>query len=188
MCSYDVVSLFTNVPLDHTIEICRQTLYHHNDICPPTLHEDEFVELLRKVTSGVEFSFNNTMYRQCDGVAMGSPLGPVLANIFVGHCESLVPAEEWPCLYNRFVDDCFGYHRDVDESDRFLVTLNSLHPVLKFTREMESDGQLPFLDLKVQRGEMFVTSVYRKPTFTGLYIPFDSFVPFRYKRNLIKNL
>ena len=35
---------------------------------------------------------------------------------------------------------------------------------------------------------MFVTSVYRKPTFTGLYIPFDSFVPFRYKRNLIKNL
>ena len=44
MCSYDVVSLFPNVPLDHTIEICRQTLYHHNDICPPTPHEDEFVE------------------------------------------------------------------------------------------------------------------------------------------------
>ena len=188
MCSYDVVSLFTNVPLDHTIEIWRQTLYHRDDICPPPLHEDEFVELLPKVTSGVEFSFNNTMYRQCDGVAMGSPLGPVLANIFVGHCESLVPAEEWPCLYNRFVDDCFGYHRDVEECDRFLVTLNSLHPALKFTREMESDGQLPFLDVKVQRGEMFVTRVYRKPTFTGLYIPFDSFVPFRYKRNLIKNL
>ena len=110
----------------------------------------------------------------------------MLANIFVGHCESLVPAEEWPCLYNRFVDDCFGYHRDVEECDRFLVTLNSLHPALKFTREMESDRQLPILDVKVQRGEMFVTSVYRKPTFTGLYIPFDSFLPFKYKRNLIK--
>ena len=91
MCSYDVVSLFTNVPLDPTIEICRQTLFHHNDICPPTLDEDEFVELLRKVTSGVEFSFKNTMYRRCDGVGMGSPLGPVLANILLVTASCLSP-------------------------------------------------------------------------------------------------
>ena len=39
-------------------------------------------------TSGVKFSFNNTMYRQTDGIAMGSPLGPVLTNIFVGYTEN----------------------------------------------------------------------------------------------------
>ena len=45
---------------------------------------------MRMVTSDVEFSFDNVMYRQIDEVAMGSPLGPVLANIFVGYHESLV--------------------------------------------------------------------------------------------------
>ena len=60
------------------------------------------------VTTGVEFSFNDIMFRQVDGVAMGSPLGPVLANIFVGYCESQVPDDAWPSLYRRFVDDVFA--------------------------------------------------------------------------------
>ena len=51
------------------------------------------------VPSGVEFSFDNVMYKQVDGVAMGSPLGPVLANIFVGYCESLIAAEDYPQFY-----------------------------------------------------------------------------------------
>ena len=188
MCSYDAVSLFTNVPLEDTIDICNKTLYHH-EICAPALGEKDFADLMRKVTSGVKFSFDNVMYQQCDGVAMGSPLGPVLADIFVGYHESLIPADQWPYLYGRFVDDCFSYCRDVEESDRFLTTLNNLHPALKFTRELENNGVLPFLDVKTRREEdKFVTTIYRKPTFTGLYIPFDSFTPFRYKRNLMNNL
>ena len=189
MCSYDAVSLFTNVPLEDTIDICRKTLYHHDDFCAPTLGEKDFVDLMRKVTSGVKFSFDNVMYQQCDGVGMGSPLGPVLADIFVGYHESLIPADQWPYLYGRFVDDCFSYCRDLEESDRFLTTLNNLHPALKFTRELENNGVLPFLDVKAKRDEdKFVTTIYRKPTFTGLYIPFDSFTPFKYKRNLMNNL
>ena len=75
MCSYDIKSLFTNVPLEETIQICTKELYHSDiERPPPPLSEKSFIKLIRKVTTGVEFSFDDIMYRQIDGVAMGSPL------------------------------------------------------------------------------------------------------------------
>ena len=73
------------------------------------------------VTSGVEFSFNDVMFRQIDGVAMGSPLGQVLANIFVGYCESLIPSSSYPPLYCKFMDDSFAYYSSVSQCDDFFV-------------------------------------------------------------------
>ena len=80
-------------------------MYRGNVGSPVTIEETYFRRLMNMVTSGVEFSFENVMYRQIDDVAMGSPLGPVLANIFVGYCESLVPKCKWPAVYCSFVDD-----------------------------------------------------------------------------------
>ena len=77
MCSFDVSSLFTNVPLDETIKICSEALYDQTN-SRPVIPKDVFVELMKSATSSVEFSFNNTMYKQTDGVAMRSPLGPAL--------------------------------------------------------------------------------------------------------------
>ena len=87
LCSFDISSLFINVPLDETVEICADALYRGHLDCQP-LPEDTFRELMLFATRGVEFSFNNQMYTKLDGVAMGSPLGPALANIFVGFHES----------------------------------------------------------------------------------------------------
>ena len=70
MCSFDVSSLFTNVPLDETIKICLDALYDDFDL-QPLIPKDVFVELMKSATSSVEFSFNNNMYKQTDGVAMG---------------------------------------------------------------------------------------------------------------------
>ena len=84
MCSFDVSSLFTNVPLDETIKICSGALYNNSDL-QTLIPKDVFLKLMKSAISSVEFSFNNTMCKQTDGIAMGSPLGPALANIFVGY-------------------------------------------------------------------------------------------------------
>ena len=63
------------------------------------------------------------------------------------------------------------------------MILNDLHPSLKFTCESEKLSKLPFLDVLVEKSSEggVVTSVYRKPTFTGLYIVWDSFRAMSYK-------
>ena len=188
MCSFDVVSLFTNVPIEETIQICLDTLYRSN-IEPPKISEGLLKKLLLKATRDVEFSFNDQMYRQTDGVAMGSPLGPVLANVFLGYCESLIPDNMWPDLYRRFVDDTFAVVRGYQGAVRFLNCLNSLHPDLKFTMESEADRRLPFMDVLVMRGKTgFATTIYRKPTFTGLYTRWDSYCATGQKISLIRSL
>ena len=141
-------------------------------------------------TRGVEFSFNNQIYKQLDGVAMGSPLGPALANILVGFHESrLFDNTVKPGVYFRFVDDTFAIIGSELGCDHFQEKLNLLHPALKFTEEKEQNNSLNFLDVLVEKeGTGFLTSIYRKPTFTGQYIRWNSFSPKMRKISLIKTL
>ena len=82
LCSFDISSLFTNAPLAETIQITVGALYKMDQLSLPFLPK-VFIELMEIATSSVVFSFNDIMYRQIDGVAMGSPLGRALANIFL---------------------------------------------------------------------------------------------------------
>ena len=96
MCSFDISSLFTNVPLSETIKICADPLYR-SELNSPRFQEEVFIELMDTATRSDEFSFNNEMNQQKDGVAMGSPLEPSLANIFVGsHEERLFDYDQKP--------------------------------------------------------------------------------------------
>ena len=189
LCSYDVCSLFTNVPLAETIEICANALYD-GELTPPPFPRAVFVELMQTTTSFVEFSFDNIMHRQIDGVAMGSLLGPSLANIFVGYCEALLFKRVYKPLMNyRYVGDTFAVFNDEDECNEFFHHLNSLHSSLRFTFEKECNRTLPFLDVLVEKNyHEFVTSIYREPTFTGQYIRWNSFCPMKRKTNLISTL
>ena len=129
------------------------------------------------------------MYRQTDGIIMGSPLGPIKANILVGFHERLL-FEKFPkpfiCL--RYVGDTFVSFSSRSEALNFFHKLNDLYPSLSFTMEEENSNKLPFLDVLVEWGKsVFFTSIYRKPTFTGLYLSWDAFVSKSGKLNLIKN-
>ena len=141
-------------------------------------------------TKSVSFSFNEVMYRQVDGISMGSPLGSLMANVFVGFLEkTLFQKVSKPYYYARYVDDTFACFGSRDEALKFFQDLNGLHPSLGFTMEEEKNNSLPFLDVLVERrSSSFLTSIFRKPTFTGLYLSWDSFAPKSRKVNLIKCL
>ena len=82
--------------------------------------------MLHNVTTDVEFSFNGGLYKQVDGVAMGSQLGPVLANIFVGYGETKIPSDQWPLFYRRFVDDTFSIFPNELDAANFFRLLNEV--------------------------------------------------------------
>ena len=81
MGSLDVDSLFTNIPLEETIEICTNELFKESETVEG-LSKTEFKELLSLATKDSHFIFDGALYKQIDGVAMCSPLGPTLANSF----------------------------------------------------------------------------------------------------------
>ena len=124
------------------------------------------------------------------GVARGSPLGPALANIFVGYYKSkLFQTTSKPEISYRYMDDNFVVFSNEDECDLFLNSLNSLNPSLRFTFEKEFNLALPFLDVLVEKSpSKFITSIYRKPTFTSQYLRWNSFSPRKRKTNLILTL
>ena len=164
MCSYDIKSLFTNIPVREVIEICANTLYEDDDIVKPPFPRNVFVKFLEFATCGVEFSFNNMMYKQVGGLGMGGKLGSILANIYVGYLEHQIFStvqNYHPILYKRYVDDTFALFRRKTDKLEFFNQLNSIS-CLVFTTEDEKDSTLPFLDVLVnRRKDHFLTSVYR---------------------------
>ena len=87
MVSFDVNSLFTNVPLAKTIEITLERIYERKEI-NSSITKKEMKQPLMMCTKNVHFSYDNTVYQQNDGVVMGSPLGPVLSVIFMVELEN----------------------------------------------------------------------------------------------------
>ena len=190
MISFDVVSLFTSVPLDFTIELILKKVYDEGLIATK-LKRDELKTLLELCTKEMHFLFNGKVYRQINGVAMGSPLGPVLANIFMVELETtLVPTmREWISLWFRYVDDTFTFVKK-GGIEFVLQKLNSFHESIKFTFDKEADGSIAFLDVKVKRDAdgSFVTDIHRKKTDTNIYLSWGSFAPQPWKVGTLKGL
>ena len=192
MGSLDVKSLFTSIPLTETIDLCTNLLFEGKETVSK-LKKRDFKELLESAAKESCFIFNDQYYAQTDGVAMGSPLGPTLANAFMSFNEKIwlenCPPEIRPSYYRRYVDDIFVLVKSEQQLKLFKEYFNTCHPNIKFTSEREENGYMPFLDFNVYREEgKFVTSVYRKPTFTGLYSNFNSLIPVSYKFGLVLTL
>ena len=109
------------------------------------------------------FQLGGKPYERIDGVAMGSPLGPLMANTFMWSIEEkLVNNMDTPSFYNRFVDDPITIQSSLAAAEDFLGTLN-------FTMECEDNGKLPFFKMEAIRNDNHLeTKVLVKPTNTSL--------------------
>ena len=135
MGSLDVDSLFTNILLDKTIDI----YYYSKQDVIEGIKKDEFSNLLSLATKESYFIFNEVLYKQEDGVAMGSPLGPTLANAFLCFYERKwleeCPSKFKPVFYRRYVDNIFLLFKSTDHLKNNCNYFNTCDPNMSFSFE-----------------------------------------------------
>ena len=194
--SHDVVSLFTNTPIDDTIEIIRKRLSEDTTLGDRTnLTVDDIIGLLHFVLTTTYFQFNGQIYRQKFGAAMGSPVSAIVANFFMENLENIAietaSGGAKPKFWKRYVDDVFEVVNK-DNVENLTDHLNRIDPTgsIKFTYEQEQDQQIPFLDTLVTRKEdgSVKLQVYRKKTHTDQYLNFSSHHPIQHKLGVIRTL
>ena len=109
---------------------------------------------------------------------MGSPLGPLMANTFMCSLEEqLKLRDKLPSYYRRYVDDTLTVMKDQVSAYSFLHVLKDLHPSISFTMELPTENTLPFLGMVLRKdSQNITTSVYVKPTNTGLLLHYNKHV------------
>jgi len=145
LVSFDVCSLFTNIPLEETIDIAVNEILKHKPYFK--IFKNELTKLFKVATSQTHFMFDGEYYDQIDGVSMGSPLGPVLANLFMGYHESKWLSDYKTSeivMYKRYVDDIFCIFNNENDAKNFFEYLNEQHINIKFTMEKEENSSLAF--------------------------------------------
>ena len=156
-----------------------------------SLDTDTVIKLLTFCLTTTYFVFKGDHYQQKDGCAMGSPCSPLVANAYMEHFEKLAlsSASNPPRIWYRYVDDTFCVIKTAFVNE-FTDHINSLDNNIKFTREEEDNGTLPFLDTLIVREECgsIKVKVYRKPTHTDQYLHFNSHHPLEHKLSVVRTL
>ena len=175
LSSYDVSALFTSVPIDPALQIIKDLL-----VKDPTLKDrtvigiDDIILLLEFCLKNTYFSFQGQFFEQVEGAAIGSPVSPIVANLYMEYLEqkALSTAPHPHRFWHRYVDDTFVIHKEANKQG-FLQHINSVDPAIKFTvGDNKENGSIPFFDTIVKpedNGSLSIT-VYRKPTHTDQYL------------------
>ena len=193
MVSYDVTALFTSVPIPPVIKIIEEKLKEDKDLSRRTsMNTRHITQLLEFCLRSTSFVFQGQHYEQVEGAAMGSPLSPIVANIYMEHFETraLETAPHPPSIWKRYVDDTFVIQKTTHKGE-FFQHLNSIEEKIQFTAEnTKADGSLPFLDtlVTVKEDGSLSTSIYRKPTHTNQYLQWDSHHSIANKFSVINSL
>ena len=154
---------------------------------------DEIMSILKMILNQNYFQYNDKFYKPNSGVAMGSPLSSIMAEIFLQHFEQRIIKflleDKRILYYNRYVDDIFMiYNHSKITPQQILEQFNTQNKNLKFTMNEEVNSQISYLDLNlINTNEQIKLEIYRKPTTTDTTINKKSCHPQEHKLTTYKN-
>ena len=189
MVNLDVVNLFTKVPTNETLATVQDKL-----ATDPSLEErtcisvDNLIEMLTFCVKTTFFGMESDIYQQEECLAMGSPLSPVLANVYMEYFKvmALRSISLKPSMWLRYVDDTFLFWPHQEYVQALIDDVNSIHSSIQFTMEKEQDNKLSFLDVFItSTDQWFSASVYQKPTYSGQNLNFNSNHSYNIKKAII---
>ena len=178
LASYDVTALFTAVPMDPALNIIKDLLEKDAKLSDRTvLSVQNIIQLLQFCLHNTYFSFQNKFCEQVEGVAMGSLVSPIVANLYMEHFERKAfwsapnPSRYW----FMFVDDTWVIQQHAHQQ-AFPDHISSIDQEVMFTVEdTQGNGAIPFLDTLVtpEADSSLSVTVYHKPTHTDQYLQWD---------------
>ena len=148
MVSFDVTSLYTNIPIIDTLNIIKDYVHSDYQFARKTaIPQDKFPDLVNLVLTTTWYTFNSQFYQQTDGVAMGGPASSTTAEIYMQAHESTAISTVLhpPKVWDRFVDEVYSIVKRT-HFENFFHHINNLHQNIKFTMEEESNGELAFME------------------------------------------
>lgn len=189
----DVVGLYSNIPQEEALQRMEEALETRPECQKQKVPTKFLITLLHLVLSLNIFTFNENLYKQLWGVAMGTRCAPTVANIFMGHIEKKIldlsthSSLIYKGFWKRFIDDIILVWTGTEEElQEFIQFINSLHPTIKFTANYNFQTRsAPFLDTNITiTGGTISTDLYRKPTHSPQYLLPSSTHPPHCVRNI----
>ena len=196
LTSFDVTSLYTNIPHDLGLEAVEYWIENKRNMIDTRFETQFIIKAVKIILEENIFNFDDQVYRQIKGTAMGTKVAPSYANLVMGFLEEKLYSqveehfdqtfkefllEKW----KRYLDDCFIFWtKSRADLSKFHTLLNSLHPSIQFTTEF-SERELPFLDILIKiSNNRITTDIFYKKTDTHQYLNFYSCHPSHIKRNI----
>ena len=174
----DITSLYT-VILNNEGLLALKYFFDQRTVKEPST--DTLLRLAELFLTLNCFTFSGEIFKQINGVAMGTKMGPNYANLFVGYVEEQIFNQfdgPKPELFGRYIDDCLGATSCTkEELEQFIA-------FVKFTWEI-SETSVTFLDINISvQDNKLATSVHYKPTDSHSYLLYSSSHPSHVKDSI----
>ena len=182
LVTIDVVGLYTNIPHPEVAVSVTESLTGKQHLVPDAPPTSLLLKIIHHVLENNIFTFNEEVYQQIFGTAMGTPMAPPIANIFMGWLEhNIITGCPWtidPATWRRYIDDIITlWVHGEEELHKFMSWLNLQHPSIKFTYSFGRSVNYLDVNITINNEGLISTDLHIKPTDAAMVLPFHSCHP-----------